>query len=242
MTQALAGAAIGALRPPRPAVSTGGHSQGVISGVSLAIGALGVVMIVSGVHRSPIADVLKAAIKGQPIPQGLWDQSPTLARNPAAPLGPGQDPTTSALITPGVAPGGGTAMGRQVAADAISYVGKVPYSFGGATPDKWDCSGLVTWILHHDFGLELPSNQHTVTGQWMLWSGAVSIPRSQCGAGDLVCWYDHIGIAINDKQMVAAANPKQGTIVDNIWKIPAPVIRRPKAYGQAETSTTVVGV
>lgn len=214
----------------------------MISGVSLGIGALGVLMIVAGSKRSPMVDILKAAIKGQPLPEGLWDQNPTLARNPAAPLGQGQDATTQALTTPGVAPGGGTAMGRSVAADAISFVGKVPYSLGGATPSAWDCSGLVTWILHHDFGLELPSNTHTVTGQWMFWSGAVSIPRSQCGAGDLVCWYDHIGIAVDNTHMVAAANPAQGTIIDKIWRIPAPVIRRPKAYGAADAAEPMVGV
>lgn len=212
---------------PRTQIGSGRlDSPPVVSGMSLAIGALGVLLIVAGVHRSPIADVLKAAIKGQPIPQGLWDQDATLASTrPAGPT------LTSATVA---ADAGGTALGRQVAALAITYVGKVPYVWAGETPTGWDCSGFVTWVLTHS-GVTVPDSVHTVTGTYYVWSGATTIPRSACAPGDLVCWPSHIGIAVDNKRMVNAANPHDGTLISNIWTAPAPVIRRPKAYG-----TTVV--
>jgi hypothetical protein len=225
MTSAVAGAALGgAARVLRPPPETA--PRGVVSGVSVAIGAAGMILIVAGVHRSPIADVLRAAIRGEPIPQGLWDGDPHLsAKSGTTPAAP------SAFTIPGDQ---GTAMGRAVAADATQYVGKVPYVFGRQTPTTgWDCSGFVTWVLHHDLGLELPNNTHTYSGQFYVWSGARTIPREQCAPGDLCCWVGHVGIALDNQRMINAANPRQGTLVSNIWKMPAPVIRRPLAYGAA---------
>jgi len=112
-------------------------------------------------------------------------------------------------------------------------VGKTPYVWGGATPAGWDCSGLVTWILHHEMGLELPNNTHTVTGQFYIWSGAVTVPRNQCSPGDLVCWPSHIGIAISSSEMVNAPTFGHVTERAKIYNVPAPIIRRPKAYGTA---------
>ncbi len=121
-------------------------------------------------------------------------------------------------------------MGAQVAADALKYLG-VPYRWAHEDPSGWDCSGFVTWVLHHDFGISLPSNTHTTALGFLTWSGARDIPRGMCAAGDLVCWASHIGIATSNDQMVNAPTAGQKTRVDKIWSVPAPVIRRPAAYG-----------
>lgn len=215
-------------------------SKPVVSGVSLVLATVGALMIVAGTHRSPIVDVLKAAVKNQPIPRNLWDQDPTLRSSIS---GAGAPATTVANLS-----SGGSAMGRSVAAQAITYVGRVPYVWAGATPEGWDCSGFVTWLLHHDFGLNLPSNTHTTTGGFLLWSDATNIPKGQEQVGDLVIWPvqaifpdGHMGIVTGPGTMVAAADPKQGTINDT-YNVGLPVFRRPNAYGAAGGSGGVTVV
>ena len=41
---------------------------------------------------------------------------------------------------------GGGANGSTILADAMTYANKVPYVWGGAQPNGWDCSGFVSWI------------------------------------------------------------------------------------------------
>ena len=92
--------------------------------MSLVLATAGVLLIVAGVNRTPIADVLKAAIKGQPIPKNLWEVQ----------LSPALKPKTVAATLTASTGSGGSELGRQVAAAAITYVGKVPYVWNGATP------------------------------------------------------------------------------------------------------------
>jgi cell wall-associated NlpC family hydrolase len=105
---------------------------------------------------------------------------------------------------------------------------------GGATPAGWDCSGFVTYLLHHDLGLNLPSNSHTTSQQFLVWSGATTVPREQCQAGDLICWITHIAIATGPDTGIGAQNPRQGTISGPIKNLgpgtgETYVIRRVKA-------------
>ena len=181
------------------------------SGFGLALGVAGVVLVFSAVRNQTVADTLRALIRGDPI-----------AVKPS-----GFVPDTS-VIGAG-ATGAGSVTGAAVAKTAASYIG-VPYKWAQHTPAGWDCSGFVTWVLHHDHGIDLPSNVHTVTGQFYIWTGARTVQRDQCQAGDLVCWVSHIGIAINRDQMIHAPSPGQLTQMSNIWSVPAPVIRRPNAY------------
>lgn len=104
-----------------------------------------------------------------------------------------------------------SALNARIASAAVSHVG-VPYSWGGASPDGWDCSGFVTYVLHHDIGLNLPDNGHTVSQVLMVWSGATTIPSSQCQAGDLVCWLTHVAIATGPTTCVGAENARVGTV------------------------------
>jgi cell wall-associated NlpC family hydrolase len=101
-----------------------------------------------------------------------------------------------------------------------------------ADPTGWDCSGFVTYVLHHDFGLTLPDNQHTVTGTFLTWSGATTVTKAQTAPGDLVCWLGHIGIAVDANNYVNAPGFGIATRIQPIpWGSTPPTIRRPNAYG-----------
>lgn len=197
-----------------------------ISGLAVGIAAAGGILVYSSIRNATVADTLRSIIQGVPVvgsATGSLDAARALVRTiPTAQQQVGEN------NAPIAAPG--TDVGAQVAADAAKYLG-IPYRFGGADPSGFDCSGLVTWVLGHDFGINLPSGTHTVTGQFYVWSGAQSIPRNQAAPGDLVCWPSHIGIAIDNGHMIHA--PHTGTVVQRatIWATPAPVIRRPLAYG-----------
>jgi len=203
----------------------------VISGLAVTMTAGGLVLIYSGLRNATVADTIRSLIKGQPVPSlgsaidaarsAVMKGSRSIA-GPTITGGKGTDVLGTSA--------GGSATGNAVADDARKYLG-APYVFGAHGPNEFDCSGLVTWVLHHDFGLDLPDNTHTVTGQFYVWTGAVTVPKDQCQAGDLVCWASHIGIATGPKTMINAPQPGEVVKEQAIWWFPEPSIRRPKAYG-----------
>lgn len=187
-----------------------------ISGTAVGLIVGGGVLVLSALADASIADTLRAMLRGQAPPPGPG----TFGRI----LGETVGRTTAEIVA---GPGAGPATGREVAETAQGYIG-VPYVFGGETPDGWDCSGFVTWVLHREHGIQLPDNTHTVAIQFYTWSGATTLPRSACAAGDLVCWPSHIGIAVSMSQMVHAPGLGKRTQLGSIGA--GAVIRRPKAY------------
>jgi peptidoglycan DL-endopeptidase CwlO len=193
--------------------STG--ARPTINGLAILAGIAGSVLLWSGLRNRSIEETLRRAIRGQTI-----DTAPSQFGR-SAPLGPSADPG-------GPTPAGGTEFGRAVASTAAGYVG-VPYIWGGETPDGWDCSGFVTWVLHKVHGIDLPNDNHTVAAQFYVWRGARTVPRSSCAPGDLVCWPTHIGIALSRDELVHAPGLFQSTRRQKIWA--GATIRRPVAYG-----------
>lgn len=184
-----------------------------VSGLAVVGAVAGSVILWSGIKNRSVEETLRLLIQGQPVESGPSQYRPGTGSGPSG--------------TPGPTPPGGTEFGRHVAQTALSYLG-VPYVWGGETPDGWDCSGLVTYILHTVHGIELPNNNHTVAAQFYVWQGARTILRSECGPGDLVCWPTHIGIAISRDELVHAPGLFQKTRRQSIWA--GAVIRRPVAY------------
>jgi peptidoglycan DL-endopeptidase CwlO len=191
------------------------RSKPVLSGVAITLFVAGAVLMTAGYLHVPPADVLRALIKGDPLPRNTAFPARALQRIDE--LGPA---------------GAGSELGRDVAASALHYAEvAVPYVWAGETPDGWDCSGFVTWVLHHDHNIELPDNDHTTAMGFLVWSGARQVVRSECAPGDLLCWGSHVAIAVSNSEMVHAPGRGQVTKRAKIWRFPAPAVRRPNAYG-----------
>lgn len=192
---------------------------GGIPGLAVAAGAAGMLLIFSAVKNVSITDGLRSILHGT-VPAGTPSPSapipPQLSWIAGVDAGTGAADTAGGLTSGPPALGGAVTGGQAIATDAQKYVG-VPYRWGGATPDGWDCSGFVTWVLHHDLGYQLPSNSHTVAAQFLVWNGATSIPRTMCQAGDLCCWIGHVGIAIDNTRMINAPGTGIPTRIQSIF-------------------------
>lgn len=165
------------------------------------------------INNIPMLDGLRSLVKGK-VPTGTKVGAAKGSVGAAAALATiatKAQKSADAAGSTGTATGQfGSGSGQRIADAARKYLG-VPYVWGGATPSGFDCSGLVTWVLHHDLGINLPSNTHTVTGQFFVWGGAKDVPRSQAAAGDLCCNLGHIGIAVDNNSMIHA--PDLGDVV-----------------------------
>jgi cell wall-associated NlpC family hydrolase len=83
---------------------------------------------------------------------------------------------------------------------ALAQIGD-PYVWAAAGPDSFDCSGLTSYAWAAA-GVSLPHSSSQQYGY------GTHISRSQVRAGDLVFFYSpisHVGIAINNTQMVHAS-------------------------------------
>ena len=96
------------------------------------------------------------------------------------------------------------ASGEAIAEAALMFLG-APYEWGGVTVEGIDCSGLVQ-AVHRRFGMLLPRNadQQETAGH------EVSLRSVQ--PGDLLCYGDHIAIALESGEIVHASK-EQGKVV-----------------------------
>jgi hypothetical protein len=130
--------------------------------------------------------------------------------------------------------GGGTGNASSVIQTATSFVGKVPYVWGGIpgkgqTPTGWDCSGFTYW-LDQNYGSGTLARGSHYQYQQAVNEGRLKRDPSQLQAGDLV-FFDtgnraggganlnaagHVGMYIGNGKMVHAANRNDGTIISDI--------------------------
>lgn len=192
---------------------------GGISGVAVALATAGGLLVYMGIQNVPLAEGLRDLLRGK---------VPTPRPKKATPV-PAEFVAGHANADPNaLAAMGGTALGTEIAGYARQYLG-TPYVWAGHTPAGFDCSGFATWVLHHDVGLNLPNNTHTVTGQFLTWTGATVIPFNQMAAGDLVVWPAHMGIAVDNQSMIHAPQPGESVKISKVWRVPDPQIMRVKS-------------
>lgn len=101
--------------------------------------------------------------------------------------------------------------GGDYVQQALNAVGRVPYVWGGASTDGWDCSGMVQCLT--GIGARTAEQQsYTGTRHYDIWNapyGALYFYDTGAGAY-------HVGISLGNGSMVHAANANDGTIVTNI--------------------------
>ena len=122
----------------------------------------------------------------------------------------GLTPSAAALK----APGGGLSATRQaIVDDAKRFLG-TPYVWGGSTPNGFDCSGFVQYVLNRH-GITLP---RTTELQYKV---GTYVAKSDLIPGDLVflqntyrAGVSHVGIYIGDGKMIHASSSKGVTISD----------------------------
>jgi cell wall-associated NlpC family hydrolase len=95
---------------------------------------------------------------------------------------------------------------------AVQYLG-VPYVWAGASPTGFDCSGLVQYV-YGQLGVSLP---HNTVLQWND-PRAVSVPRNQLQAGDLVFFngLDHVGVYVGHGYFIDAPHTGAFVRIDNL--------------------------
>ena len=83
----------------------------------------------------------------------------------------------------------------------------VPYSYGGASPAGYDCSGLVMWVYGR-LGVTLPHNAAA------LYDVGDPVPSEKLRPGDLVFFsgLGHVGLYVGDGKMIHA--PQSGERVE----------------------------
>ncbi len=195
-----------------------------LNGAAVGIIAGGIVLAYSGVRNAPVAQTIGDLIKGRPV---SGSTAGSIGEAAAVVASRSQVAGGEPAAAPGVEASAGP--GAALVAAVARYKG-VPYVFGGAGPRGFDCSGLVTYALHHDLGYDLGSarrNAHMLAIEFYSWSGAVTVGAADAMPGDLVCWTGHVGVYAGGGMMWDA--PHTGTTVQlqRVWTKPlAPIYRR----------------
>jgi peptidoglycan DL-endopeptidase CwlO len=102
-------------------------------------------------------------------------------------------------LAPGAGPGAGPGSGQGAIAvqAALTRVGD-PYSWGGAAPGGFDCSGLVMWAFQQA-GIALPHSSQALA------HGGQPVSLTDLQPGDVLTFYSdasHAGLYIGDGLMV----------------------------------------
>lgn len=102
---------------------------------------------------------------------------------------------------------GGDAAGNAAAALALSKVG-LPYVYGAAGPDAFDCSGLTSWAWAQQ-GISIPRASYEQANY-------PEVSLDQLQPGDLVTYYSpvsHVAIYVGGGLVVSAADEQLGIVL-----------------------------
>ena len=109
---------------------------------------------------------------------------------------------------------------QSTAAYVQSFIGRVPYVYGGSSPSSgFDCSGLAQYVYAH-FGKSIP---RTAEDQFLSFRRE---SKDAAWGGDLVFFHVdsdpnsyvyHVAIYEGDNHIVSAADPAEGIAWQSIW-------------------------
>ena len=126
----------------------------------------------------------------------------------------------SLAFLPGTASAQSLSFNQKTAAYVKSFVGEVPYLYGGSSPSTgFDCSGLTSYVYGH-YGKSIP---RTADAQFRYFR---SESKGHAWGGDLVFFHEnsnpnsyvyHVGIYEGGNSIVAATNPAGGIRWESIY-------------------------
>jgi len=126
----------------------------------------------------------------------------------------------SLAFFPGAASAHTLSFNQKTSTYVETFVGKVPYVYGGSSPRSgFDCSGLTSYVYRH-FGKSLP---RTADDQFR---HVRSESKSKAWGGDLVFFHVnsnprsyvyHVGIYEGGNYVVSATNPAGGIRWEKIY-------------------------
>ncbi|TWS19655.1 NlpC/P60 family protein [Tsukamurella asaccharolytica] len=144
-----------------------------------------------GVRPAPAPGVRPAA---KPAPNVATSNT---AARPNVVSGVAIAPKPGVTAVAGTQPGGAKA---KVVQAALSRTG-LPYSYGSAGPNAFDCSGLIYWSMKQA-GITVPRDSYGQLG------GGRSVPISDLQAGDIVIYNggSHAALYIGNGKVVHSVN------------------------------------
>ena len=104
-------------------------------------------------------------------------------------------------------------------AEAQLHLGK-PYVFGAKGPDKFDCSGFVSWVLTHSGVKSISTNAQG------LYNASTPVSPENAQPGDLIFFHStystsntvtHVGIYIGNGMMIHAGKPVQYASINTTY-------------------------
>ena len=125
----------------------------------------------------------------------------------------------SLAFFPGLASAQSLSFNHKASAYVETFVGRVPYVYGGSSPGGFDCSGLTSYVYGH-FGKSIP---RTANDQFLYFRRE---SMSRAWGGDLVFFHVssdpnsyvyHVGIYEGGGHMVSATDPAGGIQWQAIW-------------------------
>jgi cell wall-associated NlpC family hydrolase len=121
----------------------------------------------------------------------------------------------AAEAAPVAAPAGGGS-GQAIANFAMQFVG-YPYSYGGASPAGFDCSGFTMYVVQQTLGMSIPHDTASQAGV------GTPVGKGELQPGDLVYFQNtfapgvsHAGVYIGGGQFVHAENEATGVKVSDV--------------------------
>lgn len=123
-------------------------------------------------------------------------------------------------FVPGIAQGSTQSFNQKTAAYAKTFVGRVPYRYGGTSPATgFDCSGMTQYVYRH-FGKSIP---RTAEAQFQRFRRE---SKQAAWGGDLIFFHEnsspnsyvyHVGIYEGGNSYVSAADAAEGIRSQRIW-------------------------
>jgi cell wall-associated NlpC family hydrolase len=126
----------------------------------------------------------------------------------------------SLAFFPGAANAHALSFNQKVASYAETFIGRVPYAYGGSSPATgFDCSGLTSYVYRH-YGRSIPRTADSQFRRFRresrraAWGGDLVFFHVNSNPGSYVY---HVAVYEGGNHIVPAATPSRGIVWQTIW-------------------------